>query len=72
MCVSCRFTLLKVRFAVAGAGPVVKELIDFLAGHLKADEAIALSGENALLAFTAVDVRLKLQDSPPELCLLFL
>jgi hypothetical protein len=39
----------------------VEELIDFLAGHLKADEAIALSGENALLAFEAVDVRLKLQ-----------
>ena len=50
----------------------MEELIDFLAGHLKADEAIALSGENALLAFAAVDVRLKLQDSPPKLCLLFL
>jgi len=50
----------------------MEELIDLLAGHLKADEVIALSGDNALLAFAAVHVSLKLQDSPPELCLLFL
>jgi len=50
----------------------MEELIDLLAGHLEADETIALSGDNALLTFAAVDVRLKLHRSPPQLCLLFL
>jgi len=38
----------------------MKELIDPLAGHFEADEVIAISGDNALLAFAAVDVSLKL------------
>jgi len=50
----------------------MKELIDPLAGHFEADEVIAISGDNALLAFAAVDVSLKLHRIPPEICLLIL
>src|SRR6476646_8017304 len=71
MCGSFRLTLLQVGFpAVPGPRPVVEILVSLLAGSLEAHKAKALSRENRLPAFAAMNDSSKFHGLPPELCLL--